>query len=180
METTTDINMDDIMAFNRYHLKHSSHHKRMLRINWICGFLISIFIGYLARDPSRPYSWAMNFAAATVVYSLVMLYLYRVWIWKQIREHYQEGRNKGLLGQHQILLTPDALIESTEVNVSTTKWAGVERIEETADHILIYIAANQAHIIPKRSFENSTQAANFLRLAKKYGDYSKKEIHHTR
>lgn len=91
---------------------------------------------------------------------------------REAKKLYSKGENKGFIGKHVMTLAPDELTETTEVNETKQKWSGVEKIVENDDYIFIYISALNAHIIPKRAFENESDVASFVETAKQYKEQS--------
>lgn len=58
-------------------------------------------------------------------------------------------KDQGVLGEHTLEITPDGLVESTEVNRSLANWRTVFRVLETRRYAYVYVSATNAHIIPK-------------------------------
>lgn len=61
-------------------------------------------------------------------------------------------RHPGILTEHTIDVGPDGLTESTDVNVTMTKWPGVSKVQRTRRHLFVYTGPGMAHIIPRRAF----------------------------
>ena len=59
-------------------------------------------------------------------------------------------------------LTPSGIdIDGGRAQVSSIHWTGVERIDETANHIYLFLHRVRAVVIPKRAFPNEGAAASF-------------------
>ena len=63
----------------------------------------------------------------------------------------KQGTNKGTLGEHELEIDDNGLVERTEVTETRQSWHGVERIVETDEHAFIYVSSMMAHVIPKHS-----------------------------
>jgi hypothetical protein len=50
---------------------------------------------------------------------------------QQLRMMYSGGRNKGILGEHELEICDDGIIERTPYNETKTAWAAIERVENT-------------------------------------------------
>jgi len=85
-----------------------------------------------------------------------------------VRKLASEGKNKGILGSHTIIISEEGLQEITEVSESRSIWSGIERIEENEEYIFVYIGAYQAHVIPKRDFASKEDAKEFAEQARLY------------
>jgi hypothetical protein len=85
----------------------------------------------------------------------------------QFRAYRNTDRN-GVLGEHTITLTPEALHERTAVNDSKASWRGIYRIDATPTHLFIFTQPNAAHVIPRRAFPTTNAAEHFLSMARGY------------
>jgi hypothetical protein len=82
-------------------------------------------------------------------------------------------KNNGILGEHKICLTEEAMIESTSVNESHNKWSSIERIDEDDNYIFITTTAGGTYNIPKRDFHSSDAATQFYNQARIYHERSR-------
>jgi len=93
--------------------------------------------------------------------------LERLVVRRAIRSLIRDERpGRGQLGRHEVVLGEDEVIESTAVNETRTAWTGVDRVEQSADHIFIYTSPAAAHVIPKRAFSDPQEAEAFFQLAR--------------
>jgi hypothetical protein len=60
------------------------------------------------------------------------------------------GKGKGLVGEHQLVLTEEGLEESTLFNRSLNTWAGMGGLKETGGFYFLFITENHAHLIPRK------------------------------
>jgi YcxB-like protein len=82
-------------------------------------------------------------------------------------------KDNGVLGEHKICLTEEAMIESTSVNESHNKWTAIERIDENDNYIFITTTSSGTYNIPKRDFSSSDTATQFYNQARVYHEKSR-------
>lgn len=70
-------------------------------------------------------------------------------------------KDRGVLTTHRITISPAALIEETPYNRTDAFWHGIYEVVKTSRYIYVYISPMQAHIIPRRAFENTEHFAGF-------------------
>jgi len=69
---------------------------------------------------------------------------------------------RGLLGEHELEIREDGLVERTDVNESVHRWAGFHKIVTRRRYLYIYVTDNNVHIVPRRCFA-SEQAERIFR-----------------
>lgn len=57
-------------------------------------------------------------------------------------------RLRGVLGEHRFVLSNDGLSESTDVNETLHKWAGITRVWSRFGYTFVQISPALAHVIP--------------------------------
>ena len=67
-----------------------------------------------------------------------------------------------LLGSHTFSLTPEGFEDRGTFSYSLTKWPAVRAIEETPEHLFVFIDKMAAHIVPKRCFPQPEDYDAFL------------------
>jgi YcxB-like protein len=112
----------------------------------------------------------ISFGFIAVALPVVFLFQWCLerWVMRHaIRQLLKDERpDRGHLGRHRVVLSDDAVVESTAVNQSRTAWAGVDRVEQSPDYIFIYTSPATAHVIPKRAFTDPEEAEAFFQLAR--------------
>jgi hypothetical protein len=68
---------------------------------------------------------------------------------RRLKQIYGDGKNAGVIGEHDLEILQDGIREMTVVNEQLTKYPGIERVEVTQTHVYIYIGPIYAYIIPK-------------------------------
>ena len=168
-ELEYSITPDDAAAFQRYHFKTSLSSPRYYVMRLVWGILASAMLFILALG------WKNTWA---VLLLILFWALYLVMIPLSIRRSSasyakrlkKEGANKALWGKRRLTINAQELVESSEVEESRIRWAGVERVTENSDYIFIYLTTVSAQVIPKRFFIDSAQAQLFYQTAKNYFD----------
>jgi hypothetical protein len=168
-EVTYNLEVADMKAFQRYH-RTISPQVRRVRI-----FVLVILCASSLDSALRHQAGSVGFR---IVYFFVMLGLMLVivaaitlvanWI-VQFRAYDNTDRH-GVLGEHTIALTAEALHERTAVNESKASWSGIFRIDATPTHLFIYTQPNAALVIPRRAFPTAEAAEQFLSTARTYHD----------
>ncbi len=69
---------------------------------------------------------------------------------------------RGLLGEHELEIRDDGLVERTDVNESVHRWAGFHKIVPRRRYLYIYVTDNNVHIVPRHYF-SSEQAERAFR-----------------
>lgn len=70
-------------------------------------------------------------------------------------------KNRTVTTEHVITLREDGFREETAFNTTEQTWAGVQRLRRSKNYIFIYIAANLAHVIPRRAFGTNDERDAF-------------------
>jgi hypothetical protein len=71
---------------------------------------------------------------------------------------------RGLLGEHELEVRDEGLIERTDVNESLHRWIGFQKIVSTGRYLYIYVTDNNVHIVPRRCF-GSVQEERAFRVS---------------
>ena len=59
-------------------------------------------------------------------------------------------KNTGLLGEHELSISDEGIVESTAHNHSTYRWSCYHRTVSTRNYLMLYVTEGQFHIISKR------------------------------
>ncbi len=163
MNVTFTLEPADMKAFLAHNRRHSAHHKR-LRYTMLLVFVALSLQHALTRYSDTPHR-VIGFCVALAIFILATwlsgLFLRRIAYWRSFTARQQPG----LFCEHSITLADDALIEVTPVNEGRNLWSGVHSVVNAAKYIYIFIAANSAHIIPKRAFPSPDAADVFFQRA---------------
>jgi hypothetical protein len=164
-EITFDVEVADMKAFQRHHRCTSAVYRRLRIFVWLVFAGVSLDSTLRLESGSFGYRVAyfcVMFGMFALLLAIVSIVVY--WI-VQFRAY--RGTH-GVLGEHTITLTPEALHERTAVNDSKAAWRGIFRVDATPHHIFIFTQPNAAHVIPRRAFSSLTDAEQFLANARAY------------
>lgn len=141
--------LEDVVAFNRYHIDNSPAMRRTkFLLMWGVGAGIFAAISALAVLRNS----VIVFVYGVLGTTFYILLFRRSWIRsheKQVRRLYNEGTNKRILGTRELELVEDRLLEVSETGRQETVLSVVERIAMTDAHVFIYIASVIAHVLPR-------------------------------
>jgi hypothetical protein len=164
MQIHYQLTLEDVLAFNWYHIRNSKRLRRGYYFNQACVILGALVATMFWSKGSFSLRLLVFLIAAAVGMVLYHLY-YEWWIRHSSKKLYAEGQNKGVLGNHILAIDSEGVLEISDVGESRTMWSGIEKIEENDQYVFIYVGALQAHIIPKRAFMSENEAARFSQLA---------------
>jgi hypothetical protein len=158
MEIEYELTLDDLVAFNKYHYKHSRAYRRQ----WLRGWLLPaaiILLPWLALAGS---TWSAGRSAMALwplaIGAPLYLALYPLLVRRQfgrlVPAFLKEGDNNTLLGKHRLAIGPNGLRTVNEHHESTVRWSGVERIAQDDDYLFVYVSAMSAYIVPRCAFSS--------------------------
>lgn len=70
-------------------------------------------------------------------------------------------KGRGLLGEHELEIREDGLLERTDVNESLHRWKGFHKMVSSGGYFYIYVTHNNFHIVPKCCFSSAHEAVLF-------------------
>lgn len=149
----------DFLAFSIYHY---------MRSPWSIAFLTIIFM-IIFRSIYSAYPKNASIIEKLFIFIVVLL-LYMAYmallLCGSIILSLFSRKNKTILAEHTVTLKDDGFIEETIYNSTVHKWAAVQQLRRSKYFIYIYVAANMAHIVPKRAFATETEWDDFWRFCK--------------
>lgn len=153
MRIRYDVTLDDVVALNHHHIRHSPFvRRRMTFLRWLLpGVLLAYFLAVATvRSPTPAMAVWMpaGWVAVSVVWMLVFPRLMRWKSARQVRQLYAEGKNQGMVGPHELELTGDELIHRSSVSESRLRCSAIERVDTDGGYTFLYVSATSAHIIP--------------------------------
>ncbi|MGB7921887.1 MAG: YcxB family protein [Pyrinomonadaceae bacterium] len=165
-----ELTTQDLLAFNWYHYQHSPAMRSAYRKGYTTIIIFSAFFGMFCA-----YLWGAQFGLITFI---VTLPIYALTYHKSARENLTrtasrmigEGRNRSVTGRHRVEINKKEITITNEVSRGSVLWVGVERVERTSEHIIIYTAAVKAVVVPLRAFHDAREADVFYATARRYLD----------
>src|SRR5689334_6777924 len=127
-----DITLEDIHAFNRHYARNAPLAIRARRAaRFGLTFMLTVVFGALGAGFHMPLAyWLLGAMILLGFWAMFPARLEQI-MRRRTEQMYAEGRNRGLLGPHQIAIEPDALVEKSELREVRTNWKAIERVETT-------------------------------------------------
>jgi hypothetical protein len=162
MELKYSLTKQDYIDFNINYMSYSKSTKRMLLIQRLIGPVIFLVIPFLNSSPkSDPFSFVI-FTILSILWVIFFDKIIRKDMKRRVSKVLAEGNNKGMLGEHTLILDKDGVLEITTHNESKTKWDAIEDIIESENHIFIFFSSMAGYIVPLRVFKSSNEKDIFL------------------
>lgn len=151
--------IEDMVAFNMYHIAHSPA-ARSIRFWSTWGIaLIAIVLGgvlSLVRTSALPFIYTLLWAA----FYLAFVIPYHRWaIRRRVGKLVREGKNRGFLCEHTLRLADEGIQATSEVAETKLLWPGIERVAEDDDYLFVYTGAATGAVIPKNRIDAGDLAA---------------------
>lgn len=157
MKLEYSIKLEDVVAFNRDHIESIPEMRRKLSIMryvWAFTPLVAISAIMFLEGASPGKTAAVISFVAFCVSTPIYYFQPAFFRWstaRQIRKVYSETENQSLLGQHEMELSGNNLVERSETNETNFSLKSVERVLTVGDYTYVYTSGSQAHIIPKNN-----------------------------
>ena len=147
MKIEYEVTLDDAVAALKHYLQTSPLQRRATSWRWAFPVIVFGLLGLfsLLSLSLGPMIWG---AGWLVFYAAIVL-VQRAGRDRRLRRIYEEGKNKCLLGHHELELTADGLLERTTVSEGRVSWTGVEHVVSTETHTFVYTGSGSALIIPR-------------------------------
>ena len=159
----------DIISGSRFVIKISSLRKRMQLYTRIFFAALSLWFTYLSYSQNEHnwLYWVLFFLLTfSVLYTINKAIGFLI-TELAIRRSLPTRSNSGILGEHELIVDREHIIERTAVNETKFLWCSVPRVEENNDYIFLYQTDSSAHIIPKATFKTKNEADQFYSLLTK-------------
>jgi YcxB-like protein len=162
MKITVEITLEDLVAFNNFHLEHSPSTNRNKILRYVLTTVL-IINAVLAIIKGQIFT--------TIVFILLAIFVIFLWkkvfkyfVSRQVKAMYKEGKNQGTIGCNDMTIGDDAIVQENASGSYMTKWNYVEKVLKTERFILVYNSAVSAYIIPRRSFIDNISYNDFYDL----------------
>jgi hypothetical protein len=172
MQIEHELDIDDFIAFQKYHLAHADKSKQPTWVRWFFFVFLGMValihvVGMIAWGDWSPYALIVVLIVAVVLgYSL----FYRRLLGWVLRRRLKDPAYQKLLGGRKLEITPDGISLSWTAGNSTTLWSGVSKIIATEQHAFFYLSPVEAHILPKRAFPSDAAFWDFVETARRFRD----------
>ena len=157
------VTVEDIVAFNSFHADHlpdgSRKHRTSPLVLCFVAFLFQFPVIFVFQDPSQWMSLMLP-----IIGMGIFSYCF---FGNQIRDSFvryclRRGGGKQYLGRHLLRFTPESLTDQSKFVTSTWHWDVIDRIEQTENHVFLYVTARSAVIVPKTAFDDSMTFQEFV------------------
>lgn len=168
MQINYNLTEEDYVNFNVFHIKNSKLAISNLRRRRFLAPLLFIIIAYVFSDVTKlPF---IPVLAVTIILGVLWVIFYPKMFYGRITRKSQKavdsGKIKPLLGDHEMKITKDGIVDSTNYGKTTAKWSDVTNFAENPAYFYLYISSVSALILPKRDLgeiENVDQLRNYFR-----------------
>jgi hypothetical protein len=167
LEVTFKLNDDDILAAQWHYAMTSPSLREQYWRTFVYWPLVvlGVFMLLVAFAEWSLLSSGLYFVAFCALWLRQWPRIYRDLLKRSTNKLLKEGRNALLECPVRMEIDERGLRVTSEMSESRLAWDAVERVEQTADHIFIYVTSMSAHIIPKWAFESRGQAEWFFESA---------------
>tara|TARA_R110002072_G_C7730484_1_gene515703 strand:+ start:73 stop:618 length:546 start_codon:yes stop_codon:yes gene_type:complete len=166
MKASYELTADDLAAFTLCHSSTSPVVRRQ-RAGCLVGavlLLLSLPTLLLTTSDKPIAETAKNIWPLLAGPALFILFIipYLKWRTANLSQRLlREGTNAGFYGQCTLSLDDNGLTETKESGDTSRKWAAVEKIVATQDHLFVYTSGIEAFVIPTRAFQTSEDCLQF-------------------
>lgn len=164
----------DAIAFSLYHHSQSRFGKRQVLIVRLTMLFTALVIAGVFLMDGRPIRHHMVFLGMLFGFFVLVWFLYPVVYRRRLQsavtQMYSEGRNRAFDEPRRITLSSEFLTYATPLSQSVTRWAAIERVATTDEHIFIYLSSVAAITVPRSAFSSPEDFAAFASRAQQLMD----------
>jgi hypothetical protein len=151
------INAEELFLFNQYLFDHSKPiQKAFTKNRSLIAFSpipAAMLIGYANELPINHLLMLIAIVALTV--SLPAYYVYPMFVRKNLRRRivkmYGDGQNRGIIGEHELQIDADGLVEKTPLGEVRQGWDSIKKVVSHNNRTYIFISDTNAYILPKNA-----------------------------
>ncbi len=165
--------LEDLLAFNRYHIDHSPSLRRYHQYVRI-GTSVLCIVVCLVTFYALTQSFRIPIAFYAIAFGLGIFFYFALpsMIWsstkKRIERMFREGQNKGMAKLTTLSIGQDSMEANNGLSTSKLVWSAIEKMSVTDEYIFMYVSAMNAVVVPKRAFATEAQRQEFIQLAQQY------------
>lgn len=164
MNIQYELTEEDYINFNLYHIKNSKTGKRALMLQRFLSPLFFIIVSYvysmIGNMPFLPLF--ITFFILSILWIVFYpKYFYRL-ITRNVRKMIKEGKNEGLIGQHQLKLSEERLVDTSSNKETTITWTGITGFKEDNGYFFLYNSSVSAYILPKREMDHVDEVRQYI------------------
>ncbi|WP_342506970.1 YcxB family protein [Sporosarcina sp. FSL K6-2383] len=159
-----ELTEEDYINFNLYHIKHSKIGKRSLLLQRIASPFIFIigayFYSVIGNLPFLPL-----FITFFIISALWVIYYPKYFyglIARNAKKMIKEGKNDDLLGNHQLQMSDDGLVDTTANKETKMTWSAITSVKEDDGYFFFYNSSVSAYILPKRELDHVDEVRQYI------------------
>ncbi len=160
-EVRYELQEEDAIAFSVVNARLSPSYRKMIQGLQVASSLLFVLMALpILEEQNHWTTWfipALGIAAVWIVVPKVIWWSLP-WVY---RRHMRTGKNTAILGSHELQLLQDGLKRTHSQSESKVSWAAVDKLVSTRQYLGIYVAANNAFLVPKRSFDSPENERSF-------------------
>ena len=178
-----ELTMEDLIALNYYHIRNSpiARHRHLI----VAGVLV-VFALTSVILPSVTGGRSIEWTFGDIISSLLPLVIIGAFLYgilsptalrwqstRVVKKTYSKSQNRGLIGRHKVVLTPENLVYESDIAETKTDWATVTKMESTASHLFIFTSKASALAVPCRAFSDESEYSKFYEATRRYYESSR-------
>lgn len=160
---------EDFVAFQKHFSKHSQTGRKKSHWRWILMSLVLVVLTLNFFSPKRISgdNWWIWLVGLLFLWAVFYVMANREQN-RRVHQMFEDGSNKLLFGKRMVYITPDEFSESSMFCQTILKWAGIQNLVTTADHLFVYISTTTAFVVPRRAFRDESSFKTFSETAMAY------------
>lgn len=160
--------MEDMVAFQKYHWSHSPSLRRMIALLRWGGAVAMVATGVIS-GMKKGSAFDMFYALAQgLLFAFIFPRLIQWSMKLQTSWMYREGNSKMHLGEQELEIVADGIVERNPYSEIKTSWAALGKVASTSEHTFIYISAVVAHVIPHQRIKEGDYQTFMEELGRRY------------
>ena len=164
MEIHYNLTEKDYINFNLYHVKNSKTGKRALTWHRFLSpffFAVAAYLySVITSTPLLPR--LVLFLAMSILFTLFYPKYFYSLIARNAKKMINEGKNEGLLGDHQLKMTEEGIVDTSAERETKVTWSGITSFKEDEGYFYLYNSSVSAYILPKRAIEHEVEVRNYI------------------
>jgi len=174
MTITFTLEAHDVKAFHSYYIKHDAGVKRARYFQLLLSLILSVYLLRHVINEVPFYILLFGIIEYFILFAIFFLLLTFVvrkyFLWRSLTK----DKLAGVLGEHTITLTNEAIIEISKTSESKKLWSGIYKVIYTKNYIYVFTTYAAAYIIPRRAFSDEASMLAFYEYALTNYNSSKK------
>ncbi|MDR1055707.1 MAG: YcxB family protein [Prevotellaceae bacterium] len=158
MTINFDIDMDDMMSFQRHYVNTNPamvKAKRMITYLFPLFILVFGFVGFYDRYNRLDIAFIIFLIVISVLWVVFMPKLFIRLTLNRTKKILSKPGNEIMFGTFEMRFTNTGFDVKTAAANSSILWSTIPKADETRDYFYLYLSQASAYIIPKRKISNA-------------------------